>query len=528
MSQFSINPRPVSPYAPHIAELQDKSFDLVIIGGGIVGCSAAREAAAAGYTVLLAEKDDFASGASGRSSRLLHCGLRYFEAPNPFRYFSRHPSRFLTSLKMARQAMRERREMALTSPERLRPVRFLFPIFSDGPYRPWQVDIAFGILGKLAPLDVPLNYRRLTKPEALKEPMIRALGKSDKLLGAASYTEYQFNWPERLCIDAILDAEAAGAVALNYTRARIGSSQGDRREVFLHGSDDTEVRVTARRVLAASGLWVDKLLAETKKPITQKALGTKGGHIVFKLPDEYRGQGITTVNSRNDPFYCMPWGDLHYIGPTETLYDDDLDNIRVNAEDLEFLLTETAALFPGFNLTLSDVISTWAGVRPLSFDPAHPMGNRSRMLHDLGAEGLDGVYAMTAAPIMSHRDTGRLITARLREKIAPSGQATPLDYRPHMPIENANAMPIVQGAEYTLADVCKAVRFEHARTLHGVLHARTGLALGRGLAPEEIERVADEMGRVLGWSEADRTEEIARYLSLKTHLYGVPGSSTSL
>ena len=97
-----------------IKALDGQVFDVVVIGGGAVGCSAAREAAAAGYSVLLVEKGDFASGSSSRSSRLLHCGLRYFEAPNPVAYFARHPGRFLTSLSMARQGMRERREMVLT------------------------------------------------------------------------------------------------------------------------------------------------------------------------------------------------------------------------------------------------------------------------------------------------------------------------------------------------------------------------------------------------------------------------------
>lgn len=505
-----------------LAALEGRVFDVVVIGGGAVGCSTAREAAAAGYSVLLVEKGDFASGSSSRSSRLLHCGLRYFEAPNPVRYFMRHPGRFLTSLSMARQGMRERREMVLTSPERVRPIDFCFPIYSGGPYRPWQVDMAFGLLKRLAPNDVPLDYSRLNKRDALERPMVAALANRDQLEGAARFTEYQFNWPERICIDAVLDAEDAGAVALNYTEARLGEMQDGVRTVKLRSQGGAEATVHGRRIMAMSGIWIDKVLAGLEKPASRKIFGTKGGHIVIRLPEKYRGQGISTINSRGEPFYCIPWYDFHYIGPTETPYEGDLDDIRVNKDDLEFLLSETAALFPGLGVTREKVIRTWAGVRPLTYDPAHPKGNRSRELHDLGREGLDGVYAMTAAPVMSHRDAGRQATETLRKSLAPSGEGRRLDYRPRLPIENANSQPIAQGADYTLADVRHAVRAEHARSLLGVLFRRSGVGLRHMFSDEEIARVAEEMGRELGWSDAARQEEIDRYKRDVDRLYGVP------
>ncbi|MEQ8291264.1 MAG: FAD-dependent oxidoreductase [Roseovarius sp.] len=505
-----------------IRALDGQDFDVVVIGGGAVGCSAAREAAAAGYSVLLVEKGDFASGSSSRSSRLLHCGLRYFEAPNPVRYFARHPGRLLTSLSMARQAMQERRELVRTSPERVTPIDFFFPIYADGPYRPWQVDMAFKLLKRLAPDDVPLGYNRLKTPEALQKPMVAALGNRDRLEGAAQFTEYQFNWPERICLDAVLDAEEAGAVALNYTEARMGDMQNGTRKVTLTGQDGARATVRGRRVMAMSGIWIDKVLSGTGKPAARKIFGTKGGHIVIRLPEEYRGQGVSTINSWGEPFYCIPWHDLHYIGPTETPYEGDLDDIHVDEHDLEFLLSETASLFPGLNVTRDKVIRTWAGVRPLTYDPAHPKGSRARELHDLGREGLEGVYAMTAAPVMSHRDSGRKITEVLRKAFAPSGTPSTLSYRPRLPIENSNAQPIAEGAGYTLADVRHAVRHEHARTLLDVLFRRSGVGLRHWFGDAEIARVAEEMGAELGWSEAERQTEIDRYKREVSRLYGVP------
>lgn len=507
-----------------LGALDGRVFDVVIIGAGVVGASSAREAAAAGYSVLLVDKGDFAAGSSSRSSRLLHCGLRYFEAPAPVRYFARHPGRFLTALRMARQAMRERRELVLTTGARVRPIDFFFPLYDDGPYTPWQADLAFRLLGRLAPRDVPLGYRQLPRAEAVKAPMVAALGRLDHLRSAARFVEYQFDWPERLCIDAVLDAEAAGAVVLNYTEAALGEVSGDTRKVTLKTREGGQAEVGARRVMAMAGIWIDRVLGTSGARPGRKIFGTKGAHVVLRLPDRYRGQGISTINSHGEPFYCIPWHDLHYIGPTETPYDGDPDDIRVDAADLDFILSETDALFPGLGVTRDKVLRTWAGVRPLTYDPAHPKGNRSRVLHDLGAEGLPGVYAMTAGPIMTHRGSGREVTATLRAGLHPSGRPQTLDYAPHLPVADSNTLRIADGADYTLADVRKAVRHEHARTLMGVLNRRSGVGLRHFFSDGELAGVADVMAEELGWSETEKRQETARFRRQTDRLFGIPGN----
>lgn len=507
-----------------LTSLEDREFDVVIIGGGIVGASTAREAAAAGYSVLIVEKGDFASGTSSRSSRLMHCGLRYFEAPHPIRYFLRHPGRFFTSMRMAKAGMRERREHALTSGPRVRPLDFYFPIYRDGEYAPWQVDAAFSILKRLAPGDVPLDYKRLAKKDAVKIPMVAALGRRDDMHSAAKFTEYQFNWPERLCIDAVLDAQQAGAVALNYTQADLGEAGQGSRKIRLRDNAGNQAQVSGKRVMVMAGIWIDEILGKTESAPTRKVFGTKGAHILFRLPPEYRKQGITTVNSVGEPFYCIPWGDLHYIGPTETPYDGDPDNIHASAEDLEFILHETDRLFPGLGVTRDKIIKTWAGVRPLSYDPAHPKGNRSRLLHDLASEGLQGVFAMTAGPIMSHRDAGREVVTRLRQDMQPSNAPRPQTYAPRLPLENSNTAPLIEGSDYRLADIRVAVQQEQARTLMDVLYRRSGIGHQHNFSAEEIERAAGVMAEELGWTEAEMKAEIDRYKTLTARLFTVPGT----
>jgi len=124
---------------PPLRTIDGEKYDVVIIGAGVNGASAAQHLSAAGYSVLLIDKGDFASGSSGRSSRLLHCGLRYLAPGASMWNFARHPGMLATALRMAKQAMESRAQLVTTAPERVRPMKFHFPIYRDGPYANWQV-----------------------------------------------------------------------------------------------------------------------------------------------------------------------------------------------------------------------------------------------------------------------------------------------------------------------------------------------------------------------------------------------------
>ena len=206
---------------PDLKSLNDAHFDVVVIGAGINGASSAQHLSAAGYSVLLVDKADFASGSSGRSTRMLHCGLRYFETPRPVLDFARQPSKLVMALRMARSAMQTRGEIAKDSAARIRAIKLCFPIYRDGPYKPWQMDLAFKVLGALGPKDVPLDYERIPGSEAKLLPLVSELRDLDRLHSVATFREYMFDWPERFCIDAVLDAERMGAQVRNYTIADI-------------------------------------------------------------------------------------------------------------------------------------------------------------------------------------------------------------------------------------------------------------------------------------------------------------------
>jgi len=496
-------------------DLQHAHFDVAVIGGGINGASSAQHLAAAGYSVLLVEKDDFGSGSSSRSTRYLHCGLRYFETPNPVMDFLLSPNKLRVALRMARNSMEIRGELVKDSRERLRKITMCFPVLRNGPYKPWQFDLAFKILGRFGPKDVPLNYQRISPSDAARRvPFVDAMRDRASLHSVVLFTEYMYDWPERFCVDAALDAERMGATIRNHTFARLGerTENGD-WQISLTGANGAQDSVTAGVVLNAAGIWIDDVNATAKPKARKLIYGTKGAHVVVKLPDAFADVGLATVNSIGEPHYVLPsQGGLHHIGPTETPYEGDLDDIHTDAEDRAFLINETNAALPGLNVTDDKVVYTWAGVRPLGYDPDYPKGKRSMEFHDLTADGMPGVIATTAGPIMTHRICAREAVDHVRKLRSPSGSPQAIDYAPQKFPENTNAPPLVEGdPSVRLSDLSFAAASEHAKTLADVLINRTGVAYHHQLTDDHIAKAAAAVAAELGWDGDEQKKQATAF-----------------
>lgn len=259
------------------------------------------------------------------------------------------------------------------------------------------------------------------------------------------------------------------------------------------------VTIKAKMVLNMAGVWIDDVLQGAKRGAGRKVFGTKGSHVVVQLPPECRDLGVATLNSLGLPFYCVPWRGMHYFGPTETPYDGDHDRVSVTVDEVEFLIAEANRLLPSLKLTTQDVIMTWAGVRPLTFDEAVPFGNRSRVIHDLAVEGVPDSIAMTAGPVMTHRSAGRELADLVARRIRPSNAPAPANYA---------------------ASAAGPADLEQATSLSDLLFRRRGVGWSGPPSPEDLDAAGTELAAALGWDDPRRQREFDAFSAEWESHYG--------
>lgn len=504
-----------------LAELDGADVDVLIIGGGINGSASAQQLAAEGYQVLLVEKNDFASAASSRSSRLLHCGLRYLAPERSPLEFLTQPSRLKTALGMAVSSLRARRDFLAETPQRLRTLDMAIPIYRGDTYPGWMVDLGAALLGALNLGGPSIRYRRRPPREAAaKHPLVAIVRDQDKLASVFSFRDYQFDWPERLCLDALLKAAQLGARVRNYTEVTSLENlpSGSWRATLRDGQGSEEsATVEARVLLNLTGVWIDGLnsKASPEAPPARKIVAVKGTHIAVRLPERFHGYGIAGLNSEHEHFFCLPFGDLHYIGPTETVYEGDIEDVHPSDEDVRFLLDEANRMLPDLALTPGDVELSWAGARPITFDPGRAKGMRTpaNVLHDLGREGMRNALTVTWGWVMHHRDTARRVLKQVRELHRPAGPRRPVDYAAIPFPENTNTLPLVNEVpEVTTGVLRQLAEQEQPAHLVDLLFRRAGVAWRTQLSEETVRVAANAVADILDWDAQQVDAEVAAYL----------------
>ena len=463
-------------------------FDLLVIGGGIVGAGVARDAALRNLRVALCEKGDFAAGTSSRSTRLLHGGIRYLAQGR---------------IKLVREANREKSVVHRIAPHLSQAQPFVFPATRGGSYPRWQLSIGVKIYDLLCGRDKLGRSRTLGVEETLAlAPGFARAG----LTGSARYFD-GFTNDARLVLDTLCSAVNHGAAVRNYVRFDHAESTSEGWKCSLTDeSSQQELQVRARCIVNAAGPWSDRI------PGSQTSLRlTKGVHLVI---DHQRLPIIEAVVSVQGEriLFAIPWGERVILGTTDTDYSGPLEEPRCTLQDRDYVLNAINDSFPEAHLVAADVLTVWAGLRPLVADRHGNPSDISRR-HKISAAG-PGWWDVTGGKLTTHRlmaeETVDRVVAHLgRVRVKCLTAQLPLREK-DQPAAGSGLTPPGVSEEVVL----QACRDEWAQRLDDVMLRRTGWGHYHREHRDIAARVAKWMQPQLGWTDEEAAAEQQRYLEL--------------
>jgi glycerol-3-phosphate dehydrogenase len=325
------------------ADLHRQAFDVLVVGGGIIGCGVARDAARRGLRVALFEQDDFGSGTSAGSTRLIHGGLRYLE---------------MLDFALVRLDLREREILLRIAPHLVTPLRFLLPFYGSSAFTRLKMRAGMWLYDGLS-YDRSLEGHRMLSADAAHaaEPRLVRTG----LQGAAAYSDAQASLPERLCIENIVDAAQAGAAVCNHSRV-VSAVVSDGRIRGLRVHDliaQREVEVTGRVVVNAAGPWFDRAAGVLQPSSRPRVRTTRGIHIACPNPPANALALPSAVDGRL--VFVIPWLGYTWVGTTDLDFEGDPSDVTATPPEVDYLRRSVEPFVGG----LGDVLFTNAGVRAL-------------------------------------------------------------------------------------------------------------------------------------------------------------------
>jgi len=473
-----------------LEQLQVGVFDVLIIGGGIVGAGIARDAAMRGLRTGLVEQDDFASGTSSRSSRLLHGGIRYLAQAR---------------VGLVREASVEKTVIRRIAPHLADPLAFIFPTRRNSSWSRWKLAPGVKLYDLLCGRQNLGKSRILSRAQTLSElPGLEPKG----LTGAVRYYDGLTN-DARLTLDSLRSAQANGASVCNYAAFldAIWDNKVWRCEVEPVETSQ-RIEVVAKCVVNATGPWSDRI------PHSQTSLRlTKGVHLVIdraRLPVT----DAVVLADHDRILFAIPWGERIILGTTDTDYDGPIGHPSCDRNDVQYVLEIVNESFPGVHLAQSDVLSSWAGLRPLVADHRGNPSDISRR-HEVKMSH-QGWWDVTG---------GKLTTYRLMAEEAVNaamhylGVSLPSCATARTPLLSADATAGVSGilppdvAEAAVQHYC---REEWATHLDDVMIRRTSWRYYYSDHMAIANTVADWMSGPLGWTDDVKRSELARYRRLTT------------
>ena len=514
----------MAPEANSRSSLEGQHFHVVVIGGGINGVAVARECARAGKHTLLIEQNDFASGVTSRSTRIIHGGLRYLEH---------------AELSLVRESLRERERLLRERSHLVHPMHFLL-LLNETTHRS-AMKVRAGLW----------LYRRLAASKTYAGTGEMELKRLERALDAGQrwsffdYEDAQCEFPERLVAEWLMEAVEAGAVVRNHTEAlSVNVAHGRVHGVLLRDQiNKRDERVDAAWVINCSGPWADRMCQRSSIRMAKPMLGgVRGSHIVLPRFLGSPNAALYTEAEDGRPFFVLPWNDQILVGTTEIADTDDPGKTVPSAEEISYLVGSLAKLFPKAKITAQGVKYSFAGIRPLPYSPDHRPSTvtRRHILHNHSDDGAARMISViggkltTAASLARHcaRTIGLHVPEPGTVAMGPGpaldpvldGAVLELAHIGAVSQESAQGLlewhgqragdiarmalasaelraPICPHTSHIIAEVVEAYRREYAVTLADVLLRRVPVALGACWSESCSREAALRTGAVLGWNE---------------------------
>jgi len=547
--------REIPTRADLVGRLRSEDFDVLVIGGGITGVGVALDAAARGLRTALVERDDFASGTSSKSSKLVHGGLRYLQQGE---------------VRLVYEALHERQRLRRNAPHLVSLLPFMLPILTkDGLVSRkiaralgsalWMYDFTGGArIGRF--------HRRLRKKSALAHMPTMP---GERLASAYVYYDAQAD-DARLCLEIALTAIDQGAVVLNRCGVTDIRRDDDGKAVGVRVScDGDEFDVTSKVVVNAAGVWTDRVLTMESGVDPDTIRPAKGVHVTVPW-HKVRNDIAVVIPVPKDKrsLFVVPWGPrpdgtfTHtYVGTTDTDYQGPIDDPQCTKDDIDYVLRAlNASVTTGVEST--DVIGVWAGLRPLvkqvNAEEGTGRGGKAARTADLSRRHLvkrgdTDVITVTGGKLTTYREMAedtvdevvallasrgdarrfaRCRTRRLRLRGAMRARtdgsfeahlesrygSKAVEVRDLIATDPELATPLIDGLPYVRAEAVHAVTREFANTLDDVLSRRTrALLFDRGSARTAARDVAELVAPFAGWDAARVEREVAAFLEICDH-----------
>jgi glycerol-3-phosphate dehydrogenase len=519
----------IKPRAP----LEGQHFHVVVIGGGINGVAVARECARSGKRTLLVEQNDFASGVTSRSTRIIHGGLRYLEHGE---------------IELVRQSLRERDRLMRESSHLVHPVNFVVLLNPESQRSAMKVRAGLWLYQKFA------GKKSNGLGEMEMKRLERALDAGRKW-SMFNYEDAQCEFPERLVADWLREAIEAGAVVRNHSEVlAVDVAHGRARGVLIRdritGKDE---RIDAAWTLNCTGPWADRVCQRSSVRTPHPMLGgVRGSHIVIGRFPGSPTAAIYTEAQDGRPFFVVPWNDQILVGTTEVADNGDPSKTVPASNEIEYLLRAVSQLFPKAKIGAHDIKYSFAGIRPLPYaEGKNPSAiTRRHFLHDHTEDGATRLVSviggkLTTAALLA-RECARKIGLKVTEPssiaVGPAASLDPMLDNAVLEVAQAGSVseesargivewhgkramdiarmalvsaelraPICPHTSHIIAEVVEAYRYECAVSMGDVLLRRVPLALGPCWSESCSREAALRIGAVMGWTQQTMGENLEAF-----------------